>query len=266
MKFLTKVFLASTLMFVCAGHVSAELVLNTSVGGNVLDSRGGTAPNFVVQAGGSVTLDIYVTQRGTYQPVPGFNFPDFRLSSTTPSMGVQPNGVGAMLINFTAQVDGGGAASGLTFGTPTFGAGFIDDGNTGTNAQGFGLSGFATNVLAGTTLTPVFAAQNFSFDEASRTTVNDNSVRLGSVTVDLTAATAPGNYIINFSNPGEGNSFILGSSAATGALVQPFGGIARITVTAVPEPSTFAILGLLGGAIAYRQRRRNKGQRENSSV
>jgi PEP-CTERM motif len=256
--------LSLAMAFLFIGNASAELVLNTSVGGNVVDSRGGAAPTYMVAAGGSITLDVFVTQRGTYQPIPGFDFGDFRLSQAAlDGSGNQPNGVGTMLVDFDAQVDGGGAASGFTFRTPTFGAGIIDDTNTGANGAGFRLSGFATNNLANVNLTPVFAAepvQNVFGNPARTQNLTGNSVRLGSVTVDVSGAAAPGNYVINFSNPGGGLAFILGSSVVSGATLQPTAGFAKLTVTAVPEPSTLAIMGLVGGAIAYRRKRLGKKQ------
>ena len=67
-------------------------------------------------------------------------------------------------------------------------------------------------------------------------------------------------------NPGGAPINILGGTNAAGLLIDPVGGdftqpdyqIARITISAVPEPSSFALFGLGIGLIAFLGRRRYK--------
>lgn len=235
------------------GH--AELVLNTSVGGQVVDSRGGSVPTFDVVAGDSLTLDIFVTQQGTFLLGGVLEFPDFRLSERAPVGGDQLGGVGAFTVDVSASAAGGGAADAISFSNAQFGAGFIDDTNTGARGDGFRISSFAAPDLSGSELVPVFASQTFETSEASRGDVASNSVRLGSINVDTTFGDE-GNYVIEFSNPGDGGSdFILGSSVISGETVVPTFGQAFISVTAVPEPSSMAAIALIGGTVALRRRR-----------
>lgn len=151
----------------------------------------------------------------------------------------------------------------------------------GTN--GLIIANFGVNVSGTGTSTVTAANGNASFDDivfdavppatlAQSTIVNDpvfgsgtgtiRSVLLGTITV-----TANGNVgdqnLLSLADFSPGADFVIDDGFGTLSFVAEDSpgfsyGTATINVTAVPEPSSFALLGLVGAVGAYRLRRRRE--------
>jgi hypothetical protein len=228
---------------------NAELVYNFGQNGVV----GGT--EFMANAGDSITLEIYLTQTGTFD-VFGTAVSDFRLSNNPGAFGL-----GADDFNFAvgtgAETDVVPRDIGAGF---NFGTGLLDDGTSGRSGSSGIRAAFFASQDNNVSITPVFAAAvgtPMGF-QSNNLPIGENSILLAEVTLDIgIGAAGP----FNLSTSAGGVGALIGNSILAGPFVVPSNGMATLNVTAVPEPSTWALLGLGTLVVARRHRKKSKAKK-----
>ena len=230
-------------------NANADLVYNFGQNGVV----GGT--DFVANAGDSITLEIYITQTGTFD-VFGTSVSDFRLSNNPGAFGL-----GADDFNFVVGTGAESAVVPRDIGTGlTFGAGLLDDGTSARVGSSGVRAAFFASQDNNMTITPVFAdavgaPMGFMSNDLP---IGDNSILLAEITLDV-GIDASGPFDLSTSAAGVGA--LIGNSVLAGPFVTPGTGTATLTVTAVPEPSTWALLGLGTLVVARRHRKKSKAKK-----
>ena len=230
-----------------APSASAELVL----GFGKDDVAGGDS--FSVQAGDSITLDLYLTQQGQFRPNPQFEptrfVDDERLTLL---------GLGSAAFTFNAETRSGSVDPAIV--DFAFGPGLFDDGQSTFSTRTMSPSAFGELTEGNLSVTPVKAPYK----------ENANSILLGKVTLTTDRLDA-GSLELGLRTFSEGNfddtdpppDFGIGSNPNNSVLVSS--GSATLQVTAIPEPSqAMAVAGLasiVGGSVLVRRRKRSKCQR-----
>jgi len=249
----------------------ADLIMQFGSGGTIGVSTISAAP------GSSLTLDLYLTQQGTYQPVPYLPIfvADYRLSP-----GHSDRGLGQFFVDIAVRNAANGLSqTGVRPANPStfvYGTGFSDYFHESgyLDAPGPAPSG---NVVPGptssarfvgigtivdATVTPVYVAEPFpsTLPPSNTGTVQANSVFLGQVTLSIDSA-ASGSYSIDLSSPDTGRDSYqktkLGSGLITGYVDVGFSG-ATLNVSAVPEPGTILLTSLGLGFVAFRRFRKSR--------
>lgn len=258
-------FLAIAACLCITSLCSADVIVQFGQGGVV----GGLNQNYEVGPGGTLTLDIFMTQRGRDPGIPQIG--DYRLSDN----GGATRGLGSYYLELAAS----NTANGLNqtgvradLGAFTFRSGF--DGRTNETAYITAPNG---NVQAAPTSTvrlvgiaadnpgvadpaivlPRFAAATDKFVVGDNIdSVADNSIRLGTVTFNI-AADALGVYNLGFSAPGSISRSTLGTDFLGGQFDVNFAGnLIAATVTVVPEPATVALFSICAGGLGFARFRR----------
>jgi hypothetical protein len=241
----------------------AEIVYNFGQGGSIGLS------DFAVVAGDQLVLDIYATQQGQFEAVPGFFFSDTRLSQDFPrgDGSTRMAGVGSYSFDVIV-VDADTPMASQTDILPeenfAFGTGFVDDTTSGINPgtpNVLRASSFATDDVS--TIPPVIIPVAASNTETSAPgvdvggTIAENSVLLGTVTLNV-ASQAEGIYDLSIESvPAQ---FLIGDSVQLDPFITVPTLNATIIVTAVPEPTTWAACSLGLGVVALRHRRRRRAR------
>lgn len=246
---------------------SADVIVQLGQGGVV-----STNQTFTANAGGQLTLDIFLTQQGT-DPANGI-LGDFRLSA-----GSNTRGLGSFYMEMALRNAGQALAqSGVrvaNLGAFSFQNGFDGRSNETTflDAPGGQPQAGPSSVLrmvgiaaddpadAGAIVLPRFAAAPFQVVVGPNTgSAADNSVLLGSVTFNI-ANDALGEYQVGFTSPGSLFRPSLGNDITTGFFdVNNFGNnVSRITV--VPEPTTVALFSICAGGLGFARFRRKAAKK-----
>lgn len=225
-------------VFLLSGTARADLVLNFGQGG----VSGLT--NFTATAGSTVAIQVYLTQSGLYDPFGTGDPVDFVTDNRLTGAGTT-RGLGGWLIDVGVAGDGAvGHADPATF---VFGPNFD-------NLPGASVNGSVLNAGAFATVDPV--------DPNKVIPVKAPVILLGELTLDVSAlATGSYNLSVDFTN---GIALSLGTNPLntvdpTDPINHVFGGLGTLDITAVPEPSSMAVLGLMGVAgVARSVRNRRK--------
>lgn len=264
--------LTPTLMMLCALFATtarAEITFNFGQGGVI----GGTT--FNAMAGSTITLEIYLTQQLRYEPVPGFMFSDLRMSNNGPG-----TGIGSYLVDLSI-VDADTPMAIQTDVLPQdpapptngfiFGPGFLNDTTSRLDPNNNGsinvlrASTFATNDPTFTSpLTPVYASNTAmsAFNADTPGSIAINSILAGTATINVSAF-ASGDYLLSLSAMDmSALPTLLGNSIVNGPFITPSSQMATLTISAVPEPCTWPVLGI--GTIIYGRRRMRR--RKSSSA
>ncbi len=195
--------------------------------GNVVASDGSTF-NTMANAGESVAFQVYLTQIA----------PESRLNDAS---------TGLAIADVTIDVTAGGTM--LTPVSFTFGPGLTDDltGNTGINGQMVRLAAVEPNALGQT-------------GAVTGDSPGANSVLLGTINYNIGAGVADGTtFTLNAASSGGLSPFAVADAVFPVAIpVNP--GIANLVI-GIPEPSTFALLGLGSVYCGYRYRRRSRSKK-----
>ncbi len=215
-------------VFLLSGSARADLVLQFGQSG----VSGLT--NFTATAGSSVAIEVYLTQSGLYDPFGTGDPADFVTDNRLTGAG-NSRGLGGWLID--VGIAGDGAVSHADAATFVFGANFD-------NLPGASVNGSVLNAGAFATADPV--------DPNRVLPVKAPVILLGTMTLDVSSL-ATGSYSLttDFTN---GISLSLGTNPLN--TVDPtepanfvFGGSGTLDIiSAVPEPSSMAVLGLMGAA------------------
>ncbi|MGB7345416.1 MAG: PEP-CTERM sorting domain-containing protein [Pirellulaceae bacterium] len=214
------------LIIATSNRSDADFVLNISDGVNF-------APSVVnVNAGSTVTLSFLITESGT-------SFFDSPLTGLT-----------------SADFDATVAGSGITPTSFAINPSFIDIGD---GAEPTGISGQEVRFnLAEPTLTGL-AGVTVANDLIGGLDPSNNSIVLGTATFTIDSG-AVGTRLVSIvpNADGFGDRFTRADSPSLFPVVLDVEPLTTFTfnVTAVPEPSSFGALMLLGGALTLRRRRR----------
>jgi hypothetical protein len=178
------------------------------------DSSGNVSSNFSVAVGSTVSIEVFITQTG----------------STT--------GLSATGLN-----QGGVAVTGYSTSTATVPNTSAITPNDSNNGGPFNPAFTSTNVSGNTASVQVGLASGGVMAPTSG--ANANRILLGTFTFTGVSAGVT-NVVTTSPNPGSNVNIL-----ADGTVIDPVGNVnAVINVTAVPEPSTFVLAGLLATGIA----------------
>lgn len=258
-----KYLLLKTAFFLVAANIvafaKADLIMQFGQGGNI------GVTSFSAEVGTPLQVEVYLTQRGTYELAPGFFFGDYRLSNNPSTTTTDGLGSFYFELGISNALDGL-AQSGLRPSSPftfTYGPfidatgenGFLDGaGNVTTSqtsqARYVGFAPFDSS----TTVSPRFVTEAYAsnFGLPNTGTAANNSLLLGIITLEPTAS---GDFTLSLSAPGSIQRSTLGTDPLGGQFDAVFGS-ASINVSAVPEPSGLVLAGLACALTVLRRRRR----------
>ena len=243
-------------MLCMASPLRADMLLQLGQGG----STSGIGTNFTANAGSSMTLDVWVTQRGTFT-ISDTTFGEYRLSN-------DPSTTNDGLAAFTYDIAASDTNVTVGLNQITVGPGFSSTASTITRpiasfsearVNGFGepalpiSSGLVTTVFVSEPRPTTFTPNNG--------TAAANSILLGTVTFAV-GANVTNPFTITASNPfASTNAGALFFSVGTNPIAPAFAigpqpVTATINVNAVPEPTTWLFGTALVGLGVKRWRRR----------
>ena len=260
--------LAMTLCLCAPSLCSADIIVQFGQGGVVAPTQ-----TFTANAGGQLTLDIFLTQQGV-DPANGI-LGDYRLSSGSNARGIGSYYIEMAVRNASQALAQTGVRAASIGGAFSFQSGF--DGRSGETTfldapNGTPQAG-SSSVLRMVGIAPddpadggalvlqrFAAAPNQVVVGANTNSVADNSVRLGTITFNIDNSAA-GAYQVGFSAPGSIQRSSLGNDITNGYFdINNFGNNVA-TITVVPEPATVALFTICAGGLGFSRFRRKAAKK-----